>query len=63
MASSQIRTITIVTLELSSKEAAWLRALLQDPIGCEVNGFQPDEEPFHFRGIREAIFSALPASR
>jgi hypothetical protein len=59
MASSKISTIITVTLELSSREAAWLRALLQNPIGCEVNGFQPDEEPFE-RNIREAIFSALP---
>jgi hypothetical protein len=61
MASSKIRTTTIVTLELSSEEAAWLRALVQNPIGCEANGW-PFDEPAQDRSIRKAIFSALPAS-
>jgi hypothetical protein len=60
MANAQVRTITTVVLELSPEEAAWLRALVQNPIGCEVNGFQPDEDSQN-REIREAIFSALPS--
>ena len=44
------------TLQATDTKRDTFSALV--PFGCEVNGFQPDEEAFE-RNIREAIFSAL----
>lgn len=58
MAKASIRTSITLHLELSSEEATWLRALVQNPIGQEVNGFPPDEDAQE-RMIRTSIFNAI----
>lgn len=61
MAKASIRASIVHHLELSSEEATWLRALVQNPISPEVNGFLHDEDA-RDRRIRESIFDALSNS-
>lgn len=58
MAKASIRTSFTHHLELSSEEANWLCALVQNPIGQEINGFPPEEDA-RDRRIRQGIFDAL----
>jgi hypothetical protein len=59
MAKISIRTNPVVHLELSAKEAVWLKAYMQNPLGSH---FDPpsDYESQEDRTIRLAIFEALP---
>ena len=52
-------SVDTVVLELSPKEATWLRGLLQNPIDVEHLDLEDDWN----RSNREAIFRALPSER
>lgn len=52
MATSEM--VKVVTLTLSKKEADYLQALLQNPVGCT-----PAEEDPELKQKRESIFGAL----
>ena len=53
----KISTINIskIIMKLSTKEAAWLKALMQNPIGVE----NPEEEDPTDRKMREIFWNAL----
>jgi len=52
----KVRKYVTFTLVLGEKEAAWLKALVQNPIGCT-----PEEEPKEFARIRRHFWDALQA--
>jgi hypothetical protein len=51
---SKTEFIKKVMLELNEQEARWLRALVQNPIGCT-----PEKEPESDRNMRANFWEAL----
>jgi hypothetical protein len=53
MAKGSLKTTTVVTLELSVGEAAYLKVILQNSLGGET-------EPIEMAARRRELFNALP---
>jgi signal transduction histidine kinase len=55
MATSTIKTIEVVVLELTPTEAMWLKQAIQNPL----YDTKPENEDHLSRTVRESLFNAL----